>query len=215
MYSKKMTTLEILQKLETTIAMVDYIERIMVSESAYAKEVESESPDLYEVFGDCAPDFKELPLVKKQFEEDISNLGNYLLDKTESIVRIITDTKAKVAGLEAEKSEYQKVVNSYNSKIRAVERLDEYLRNTLLQSVLDKFGERDSKGRFIVIDGRKCREMFSEAVEVQEGVDLSMLPEDLVKVEYSPIKKMIKEALKMGKEFDGIFIKKNKRIQIY
>lgn len=131
---------------------------------------------------------------------DVERLEQLMQDKQDKIESVACWYKNKVAEAEAIKAEAKKLSERAKSAERTAESLKIYLSN-----VLD--GEKFKTAR-VAVSFRS-----SEIVEVD---DVYKLPDNFVntKIEMSPKKTEIKQAIKNGAVFEGVRLVKNRNIQI-
>jgi len=105
--------------------------------------------------------------------------------------------------IEALKNEEKTLADRRRVKENQLERLKKYLADNLQVAGMQKF-----ESPRCVLSFRK-----SEQVVISEGADI---PEEFIirKVTEQPDKKLLKDAIKQGFEFDGISIVENKNLQI-
>lgn len=118
--------------------------------------------------------------------------------KISNIACWIKDLGAEAEAIKAEKMALAK---RQESAERKQEQLKRYL-----QAALEGEKFKDSR---CSISYRK-----SESVEIDDSLDLSTLPDDLVKVEYKPSKTAIKEAIKAGLDIEGCHLVAKENILI-
>lgn len=158
-----------------------------------------------------------LELIERGFTEDCVDLTTGEIDE-EKIQDYLTNLpierdkkidaygcliKNLTAGVEALKQEEQSLANRRKAKEKTIERLKANVLSSMIM-----FGERKKETTRVVFSLRK-----SESVEV---TNLDNLPKEYIKekIEYSPDKKALKEALESGKTFDGVSIVKKENLQI-
>jgi len=116
--------------------------------------------------------------------------------KIENICLWIKELKAESEAIKAEKQALEKRQKAKENKMESLKRfMTTYLEGTAFESAKVKVGFRSS-----------------ESVEVDDGV---ILPDEyLTFAEPKPNKTALKQALKQGKQIDGVCIVKNQNIQI-
>lgn len=134
----------------------------------------------------------------KELVEVLNNIKLALVEKAENIVYVIKQMDNRVDAIDKEIERLKKLkdiaVNTHES-------LKKYLANNL------------PKGEKLETDLMKISWRNSESVEI---TDISKLPHEYIKtkIEESPDKNKIKEAIKSGKEVSGAILKQNQNIQI-
>lgn len=132
---------------------------------------------------------------------DLESLEALLMErdaKIENVALWVKNLRAEADALKKEKMAFADRQKVCENKIRSLE-----------QFLTRATGEQPFKTDRVDIRYRK-----SEAVVLDPGADLSKLPDDLLKVDIGLNKTAMKQALKNGAEFDGIYLESRNNIQI-
>lgn len=203
------TTSELLSIVDRLSGSIQFIEECLENDNIAALSSENE----YNVWAGDREGAYEL---RDHLYEELDEFITQLYQKGENIVGFLTEIKAKVEECDARVKVYKEAIDGYNKTLRRHERTMEFLKNYCIMGIVKRFGHDDAKGRLLEINGRKCRIMKSESVNIDPDIDISKLPEEFIKVTYEPRKSDIKEAIKKGKEFgDGIYIKIKEFIRVF
>lgn len=166
---------------------------------------------LYEINWDIdtllASDFQEDEELLDERTGEIFSLKQKLdeleMDQKEKFDNIACYIKNLTSDIEALKNEEKTLADRRRVKENKLERLKTYLSDNLIVAGYQKF------------ETPRCALSFrkSEQVVIQEGAEI---PEEFIirKVTEQPDKKLLKDALKEGYEFDGISLVENKNLQI-
>ena len=130
-------------------------------------------------------------------EEALDAVEGSKAEKYEAYCKMIMQLKSDAQVFKAEKDRFA-------DKQRSAERTADKLKERLAYS-MQSAGEEKYKTQLFTLSFRK-----SESVEVDE----TLLPDEYKKVEYSPDKTKIKEALKQGIDVTGATIVTNQSLQI-
>ncbi len=134
-------------------------------------------------------------------EEQLAVSREALTEKAESYCKAMANLNAEIDGLKAEE---QRIAKRRRTEERLRDRLKENLKNAM-QAV----GESKMDAGTFRLSLRN-----SEAVEVDDSVVVSSLPEDLYTVKYEVSKSACKDYLKSGGELEGVRLVQRQNLNI-
>ncbi len=129
--------------------------------------------------------------VTAEQEQALTEGREALSVKAENYCKLITNLSAQIEGLKAEEQRLQR-------RCKSSENLRDHLKDALKSSMLITGESKMDAGTF------RLSLRNSEAVEVDDSVVVSSLPEDLYTVKYEVSKSACRAYLKGGGELEGV-----------